>query len=321
VDGYAVCTKVDGEWGGYTVTEIIIPNEYKGKPVLRINKDAFRGCTGLTSITIGNNVRRIGGYAFYGCTGLTSITIPDSVDDIQECAFSYSGIQNIYFGPHSQLQIIGSSAFEQCSKLTKIELHDVVRIIGSYAFKDCAKLQQIILGTNIAPGIVKLSDHSSANYNVAIDKNAFYGCLPDIKICYKGTYNDWVNNGLGEPTSYIRAGTTNTFTASNFYYYDESGTQTGNYWYYKRSDGICISGKGKLIDTKYFTLDSNGIITAEKANIKGEISAETISAKCMMVSDTGKKTYMGITADIPYKKTDGSDGILKFVNGILVDNT
>lgn len=36
--------------------------------------DAFRNCTGLTSITIPSSVTSIGTFAFSGCTGLTSVT-------------------------------------------------------------------------------------------------------------------------------------------------------------------------------------------------------------------------------------------------------
>jgi hypothetical protein len=130
-----------------------------------------------------------------------------------------------------------------------------------------------------------------------------------------------MNNELGAPTDFIRLGDTTTFTNNNFYYYDDSGIQSGNYWHYNKPSGICISGKDKLIDTKYFTLDADGIITAEKANIKGEISADTISAKHMIVSDITKTSYVGVTADITYCKSDSSTGSLKFVNGILVDYT
>ena len=34
----------------------------------------FSGCSGLTSVTIGNSVTSIGNNVFKGCTGLTSIT-------------------------------------------------------------------------------------------------------------------------------------------------------------------------------------------------------------------------------------------------------
>ena len=38
-----------------------------------IGEDAFRGCSGLTTITIPDGVTSIGDYAFYGCGGLTAI--------------------------------------------------------------------------------------------------------------------------------------------------------------------------------------------------------------------------------------------------------
>jgi hypothetical protein len=44
-----------------------------------IANNAFRGCTGLTTIEIPDSVTSIGYSAFDGCTGLTSIEIPDSV--------------------------------------------------------------------------------------------------------------------------------------------------------------------------------------------------------------------------------------------------
>ena len=51
----------------------IIPSD---DSVTSIGKHAFRGCNGLTSITIPNSVTGIGSYAFDGCSSLTSITIP-----------------------------------------------------------------------------------------------------------------------------------------------------------------------------------------------------------------------------------------------------
>ena len=53
-----------------------------------IEKDAFAGCTNLTSVTIPNSVTSIGNGAFFDCSGLTSVEIPNSVTSIGRWAFS-----------------------------------------------------------------------------------------------------------------------------------------------------------------------------------------------------------------------------------------
>ena len=57
----------------------------------RIGHHAFRGCTGLTTITVPSSVTSIGNYAFSGCAGLTTIdtivTAPSSLTSIGDGAF------------------------------------------------------------------------------------------------------------------------------------------------------------------------------------------------------------------------------------------
>ena len=64
---------------------------YSGKTysVTKIGYEAFRGCSGLTSVVIPNSVTSIGSWAFGYCSGLTSVEIPNSVTSISEGAFSY----------------------------------------------------------------------------------------------------------------------------------------------------------------------------------------------------------------------------------------
>ena len=73
-----------------TVTSSSTGNTYT---ITAIDANAFRGCSGLTSVTIGNSVTSIGSSAFSGCTGLTSVTIPESVTSIGYYAFSDTNLK------------------------------------------------------------------------------------------------------------------------------------------------------------------------------------------------------------------------------------
>ena len=65
-----------------------IKGSYKIKQgTITIANYAFCDCSGLTSVTIGNNVTSIGEGAFSGCSSLTSVTIPDGVTSIGMWAF------------------------------------------------------------------------------------------------------------------------------------------------------------------------------------------------------------------------------------------
>ena len=62
-------------------TNVTIPSsiEYGGKQysVTSIGKEAFKGCSSLASVNIGDNVISIGDSAFEGCSGLTSVHVAD----------------------------------------------------------------------------------------------------------------------------------------------------------------------------------------------------------------------------------------------------
>ena len=79
--------------------DIVIPSRvtYDGKTysVASIGNNAFGGCGGLTSITIGNGVTLIGENAFWYCVGLTSVTIGNSVTSIGNFAFSGANIPTV----------------------------------------------------------------------------------------------------------------------------------------------------------------------------------------------------------------------------------
>ena len=113
-----------------------------------IGYDAFKNCTGLTSVTIPDSVTTIGGYAFESCTGLTSVTIPNSVTTIGRGAFIYcSSLESVVI-PDS-VTSIGRSAFYNCSSLASVVIGDCVTSIDEYAFNGCSNLASVTIPNSV----------------------------------------------------------------------------------------------------------------------------------------------------------------------------
>ena len=70
------------EYSGSVVIPEKVTYDSKEYSVTSIEYAAFRVCSGLTSVTIGNSVTSIGSNAFRGCSGLLSVTIGNSVTSI-----------------------------------------------------------------------------------------------------------------------------------------------------------------------------------------------------------------------------------------------
>ena len=106
--------------GTVVIPETVTYNEVTYR-VTGIGGNAFRGCSGLTSVEIPNSVTSIGGFAFSGCSGLTSLTIGNSVTSID------------------------NKAFQSCTGLTSVEIPNSVTSIGSQAFYGCSGLEKVIV--------------------------------------------------------------------------------------------------------------------------------------------------------------------------------
>lgn len=96
------------------LTSIVIPDS-----VTYMSDSVFWGCTSLTSIVISNNVMRIGTHAFDGCINLTNVVVPDSVVTIDNSAFcNCSGLTSVVIG-NGVTRII-NYAFDKCTALTDV---------------------------------------------------------------------------------------------------------------------------------------------------------------------------------------------------------
>ncbi len=160
--------------------------------VTGIAKNAFKKCTNLTSVTIGDRVTSIEEYAFDGCSRLKSVTIPASVTSIASYAFknctgltsvSVASGNTVYDSRNncnaiietetntlivgckntvipSSVTSIGEAAFYNCSALTSIDLPAGLTSIGSNAFALCSQLASLTIPNSVT----------------SIENDAFYAC-------------------------------------------------------------------------------------------------------------------------------------------------
>ena len=112
----------------YISGNVLVPEKVRYNSLLykvtSIGESAFRGCSGLTSVTIPTSVTSIGAEAFEECSGLTSVTIPNSVTSIGEGAFAgCSGLTSVTIG--NSVTSIGKGAFHSCNHLKKVHISDI----------------------------------------------------------------------------------------------------------------------------------------------------------------------------------------------------
>lgn len=91
---------------------------------------------------IPDGVTDIGSWAFRGCTGLESVSIPDSVTNIESWAFyNCRRLDDLAFG--EGLARLGDHAFHGCQGLTNVSFGERVASIGEQAFLYCENLEAV----------------------------------------------------------------------------------------------------------------------------------------------------------------------------------
>ncbi|MBD5383542.1 MAG: leucine-rich repeat domain-containing protein [Ruminococcaceae bacterium] len=127
-----------------SVTEIEIPSEYLGKPVVKIGERAFflLGIhSRLRSVHIPDSVTEICSQAF-AMTDLEQVNIPRRVTAIGNSAFVSCHIGTVDF-PEG-LRTIDAYAFQNCQKLRSVIMPDSLENVGKEAFMDCFGLRSVV---------------------------------------------------------------------------------------------------------------------------------------------------------------------------------
>ncbi len=129
-------------------TDIVIPSEYNGKPVVGIGVSAFQGMEMIKSVYIPDTVTSIGNAAFMGCSSLTQINLPNSITKIDESAFGLCSSLKSVVLPQN-LTEVKSGLFQSCSSLESVTISKNTKV-GKYVFDFCTSLKNINFGGTVA---------------------------------------------------------------------------------------------------------------------------------------------------------------------------
>lgn len=192
--------------------------------ITEIKLAQFYGFDNVTSITIPNSVVSFGQYAFEGCNSLESLTIPFAGESISsaEGSLGYlfssnnkipsslievtftkkvhdyvcsnvSSIEKVIIG--NQIEVIGTSAFSECTNLKEIVLSNSVTTISNYAFSGCQSLESIDIPssvTTIGNGVFtycnSLTKVIIPDSVISLGKNLFGSSLQEVTLPFFGTY-------------------------------------------------------------------------------------------------------------------------------------
>lgn len=227
-DGQAVVTAVPNK---SIVTEIVIPDEYEGLPVVRIADFAAVNLEYVTKVTIGKNVSDISDWAFGNSKKITEFAVDDDnpyLCDIDGVIFTKDMKTLLFYPPAGGVETqkdkdgnevkfitytvpegvetIRSKAFYKCYELTGITLPSTLKAIEEKAFFRCS-LKSLTL-----PEGLEFIGKDAFSFNSAIpeltipasvkqiDEYAFFSCTAMLEVNMQGTESDMTLGKKWYPT-------------------------------------------------------------------------------------------------------------------------
>ena len=120
------------------------------KKVTTIGKDAFKGVSAITAITLPEGITTIGNYAFADCAQLATVSFPSTLASIGQGAFRSSGLTTLVFPESCALTEIAVSAFSNCLKLESLTIPGYITTIRQGAFLGCSGLKTLVLSEGVS---------------------------------------------------------------------------------------------------------------------------------------------------------------------------
>lgn len=110
---------------------------------------AFYNCTGLSAISLNENLSEIKDYTFYKCQSLYSIQIPANLKKIGRSAFYDCHTLSEIDLSGGRVEEIGYFAFFRCKNIKTIDFGDYLKEISAYAFLNCISLSEVYLPSSV----------------------------------------------------------------------------------------------------------------------------------------------------------------------------
>lgn len=170
------------------ISKIIIPEEYKGRPVVAIKHSGFYECDGIVSITIPSTITKIDTAAFYNCFRLIEVINHSSLDITKEgiyhgnlglyaldihsgesklveqdgfLFYTVGGVNYVvgYEGDSTSLvlpekyngqsYVINNYAFFKSILIESLTIPEGITTIGDYAFSRCLSLKEVVIPDSV----------------------------------------------------------------------------------------------------------------------------------------------------------------------------
>ncbi len=152
------------------VSEIFEGNYTVPINTVRIEAEAFMGCSGLTGLTLqeGSSII-LGDRCFKGCTALEYVEMNGSIPQWGEETFmDCVSMNRLIIGSSFQDQVprIGTRAFMGCTALagrSSVSFRAAILALGEQCFADCRNLEAIPMTTSARQGIEVLEDRAFEN--------------------------------------------------------------------------------------------------------------------------------------------------------------
>ncbi len=254
----------DNKVPGHMFDQCILNSIVLPETVLEIGESAFNGCTNLTSVIFGSQLKKIGNNAFYNCEGLTDIYLPDYMEEIGENTFANcKNIANVHFSLN--LKNIGAMSFMECVNLQEVILPEGLISLGMKAFFNAKGVKKVVLPAS-------LSDIQSEAFSNCVSLMEIYEYAVNIP-----TFGSDVFNGVDKNKCvvYVPTGMANDYSECNAFM-DFANIQ--EFKTTQRDVTVTVTKPGTLGSL----LGNETLKSIEKITIKGKINNDDLCILSMM---------------------------------------